>query len=70
MGEDIMNHLQLKEVIKESIREVLHEERLTLCESLIPYATKKELREIIQKYGSPNGYKKEEFVDMTDWIKK
>jgi len=34
------------------------------------YVTKKELREIIKKYGSPQRYKKEAFVDMTDWIKK
>ncbi len=65
-----MNNLQLKEVIKESIREVLHEERLSLCETLIPYITKKEMMEIIQRYGSPQRYKKEEFLDVTDWIKK
>lgn len=52
-----MNNLHLKEVIKESIREVLREERFSLCETLIPYVTKKEFNEIIQKSGSPPEYK-------------
>lgn len=65
-----MNNLQLKEVIKQSIREVLGEERLSLCEALIPYVSQKEMNEIIKKFGSAPKYKNSDFVDMTDWIKK
>jgi len=64
-----MNNIQLKEVIKESIREVLHEERLSLCESLIPYVSKKEMKEIILKYGYPQQYKRDEFIETAEiWI--
>jgi hypothetical protein len=58
-----------KELIKESIREVLREERLTLCQILLPDVSKKELQEIEQKFGSPSNYNKEEFINMTDWVK-
>ncbi len=60
---------ELKEIIKESIREVLKEERLSLYEILIPYVTKKELNEIRKKFGSPEKYDEDDFVDMTAWIK-
>ncbi len=59
----------LKELIKESIREVLQEERLALCQVLIPYVSQKEQQEIETKFVSPSKYNKEEFIDMTDWIK-
>lgn len=59
----------LKKLIKESIREVLREERLGLCEIMIPHASKKELHEIHSKFGSPADYKDDEFTDMTDWVK-
>ncbi len=35
-----METQKLKDLIKESVREVLEEERLKLCDSLIPYVTK------------------------------
>ncbi len=60
---------EIKEIIKESIREVLKEERLSLYEILIPYVSKKELNEIQKKFGSPKKYDENEFVDMTAWIK-
>jgi len=59
----------LKKVVKESLREVIREERLNLYEILVPYASNKEISEIHQTYGTPKNYGKEEFVDMTDWIK-
>jgi len=65
-----MKDENLKTLIKESVREVLKEERLTLYEVLIPYVTKKELKEIHRKFGSPANYDEDEFVDMTDWIKE
>lgn len=57
----------LKKLIKESIREVLREERLGLCEIMIPHVSKKELNEIHTKLGSPIDYD-DDFTDMTDWV--
>lgn len=65
-----MNNQELKETIKESIREVLKEERLTLYEILTPYATKKEINDIHKRFGSPDKYNEDGFVDVTDWIKE
>ena len=59
----------LKKPIKESIREVLREERLGLCEIMIPRVSKRELDEIHTKFGSPADYKENDFADMTDWVK-
>ncbi|MDR3557352.1 MAG: hypothetical protein P4L55_21565 [Syntrophobacteraceae bacterium] len=59
----------LKKLIKESIREVLREERLGLCEIMIPRVSKKEMSEIHSKLGSPADYRKDDFTDMTDWVK-
>lgn len=61
---------ELKEIIKESVREVLKEERFSLYEILIPYVSKRELNEIRKKYGSPQKYDEKDFVDMTSWIKQ
>jgi len=60
---------EIKEIIKESVREVLKEERYSLYEILIPYINKKEFSEIQKKYGSPEKYDENDFVDMTAWIK-
>ena len=60
----------LKEIIKRSVREVIKEERLGLYEILVPYASNKEISEIKQKFGSPENYSKEDFIDMTNWIKE
>jgi hypothetical protein len=60
---------QLKQLVKESLREVLREERLKLCQVLIPYVSDKEMQEIEEKLGSPNDYKDTEFLNMTDWVK-
>lgn len=65
-----MINAEIKEIIKESVREVLREERLTLYEILIPTVSKKELVDIHQRYGSPQNYRDEDFVDMTSWIKE
>ena len=60
---------ELKDIIKQSIREVLKEERLSLYEILIPYLGRKELNEIEKKFGSPKKYNEDDFVDKTAWIK-
>jgi len=62
-------HEDLKKLIKESIREVFREERLGLCEIMIPHVPKKELAAIHTKFGSPADYAENDFTDMTDWVK-
>ena len=64
-----MDTQTLKELIKESIREVLQEERLNLCQILIPEIDDREMAEIEKKFDSPANYDSEEFVNMTDWVK-
>ncbi|MGV8074076.1 MAG: hypothetical protein AB2L11_05930 [Syntrophobacteraceae bacterium] len=59
----------LKTLIKDSIREVLREERLGLCEIMIPHVSKKELSEIHSRFGAPADYGEDEFTDFTDWVK-
>jgi len=65
-----MSDKELKDIIKQSIREAIKEERLSLYEVLIPPVSKREMNEIIKNYGSPDKYNRDDFVDMTDWIKK
>lgn len=60
---------ELKALIKESIREVLKEERMLLCQVLIPYVSEEEQEELDEILGSPSDYEDEEWVDMTDWVK-
>ncbi|MDX1978144.1 MAG: hypothetical protein SFT94_10780 [Pseudanabaenaceae cyanobacterium bins.68] len=60
---------ELKELIKESIREVLREERLLLSQSLVPSISEEEQTEIESQLGSPHKYKSDELVDMTEWVK-
>jgi len=64
-----MRNEHLKEVIKESFREVINEERLNLCEIMVPFVSDKELDEIHEKFGSPNDYDERTFEDMTAWVK-
>ena len=63
-----METTTLKAIIKESVREVLQEERLSLLQSLIPPVDSQEMQEIIEKFDTPNNYDENEFVDMTDWL--
>jgi hypothetical protein len=58
----------LRKIIKESIRDVIKEERLSLHEILMPRVSKKEMKEIEKKFGSPSDYKEREFKDMTSWV--
>ncbi|MBG1269957.1 hypothetical protein [Nostoc sp. WHI] len=60
---------ELKALIKESIREVLREERMLLCQVLIPYVSDEEQAELNEMFGSPSDYEKEESVDMTEWVR-
>lgn len=60
---------ELKLLIKETMREVLREERLLLCKVLVPYVTDEEQTEIEAEFGSPTDYEKDEAIDMTAWVK-
>jgi hypothetical protein len=60
---------ELKVLIKESVREVLLEERLLLCQILMPYVSDDEQAEIEADFGSPSDYADDELIDMTDWVK-
>ena len=60
---------ELKVLIKESVREVLREERLLLCQILMPYVSDDEQAEIDADFGSPSDYEDDELIDMTDWVK-
>ena len=63
-----METATLKALIKESVREVLQEERLSLIQALIPSVNTQEMKEISQKFGTPDNYNENDFVDMTDWL--
>ncbi|MFM5985755.1 MAG: hypothetical protein ACKO9I_10580 [Sphaerospermopsis kisseleviana] len=65
----IMEIEEFKAIIKESIREVLREERMLLCQILIPYVSDEEQEELDEMFGSPSDYEDEELVDMTEWVK-
>jgi hypothetical protein len=63
-----MNTQELKTLIKESVREVIKEERLALCDALIPYIDPVEQAEIESEFGIPADYEDQELIDMTNWI--
>jgi hypothetical protein len=48
---------KIKSLIKKSIREVLREERLLLCKSLMPFISNEEQAEIDVEFGSPSDVK-------------
>jgi hypothetical protein len=60
---------ELKALIKETMREVLQEERLRLCQILIPYITDDEQSELEDEFGLPLEDADNELIDMTDWVK-
>jgi hypothetical protein len=65
----LMEIHELKALIKESIREVLREERMLLCQVLIPYVSDEEQAELNEIFGSPSDYEEEESVEMTEWVR-
>jgi hypothetical protein len=64
-----MKTQELKVLIKESVREVLREERLLLCQLLMPYVSDDEQAELDADFGSPSDYDDDELLDMTHWVK-
>ena len=61
---------KLKQIIKQSIKEVLKEERINVLDLLIPDVSEKEMLDIRKLYGNPSKYKKERFKDLTNWVKR
>lgn len=59
---------ELKALIKETMCEVLQEERLRLCQILIPYISDNEQRELEAEFGVPSDDTEDEVIDMTDWV--
>lgn len=64
-----METQELKNLIKESVREVLREEKLLVCNMLMPYVSDQEQQELDTEIGKPEDYENEELSDMTDWLK-
>ncbi len=68
MEKILINKSELKHLISESVRSVINEERNKLLEILLPYVSKKELNDIIKRFGNPKSYRLKEFKDMTKWV--
>lgn len=64
-----MEKQELKALIKETMREVIQEERYNLCQILIPYISEQEQQDIEADFGIPSEDSDEELVDLTDWVK-
>jgi hypothetical protein len=60
---------ELKALIKETIREVLYEERLHLCQILVPYVSDDEQSQLEADFGTPALYVDDEVVEMTSWVR-
>ena len=59
----------IQQSVRETVREVLREERLALCLALIPRVSKQEMQDIRCQFGSPSEYDKDEFVNRIDWVR-
>jgi hypothetical protein len=66
---EALNSQTLKALIKESLREVLREERLHLCKLLMPFVSDEEQAEIEAQFVPPDDFDASETVDLTDWVK-
>jgi hypothetical protein len=68
-----MEAQELRNLIQESVREtmqqVLKEERLALCLALIPRVSSQEMSQIRAQLGNPSDYNPDDFVTLTDWIR-
>lgn len=60
-----MEALELKALIKESIREILREERLMLCQIFVPFIDDEEQSEIEAELGSPSDCDADELIETT-----
>jgi hypothetical protein len=68
--ESTLDILGLKDLIRETMREVLKEERILLFKMLMPYVSDEEQAEIDAQFGSPLDEDEDEpWIDMTEWVK-
>jgi len=58
----------LKELIRETMREVLQEERILLFKMLMPIISDEEQTSIENQFGLPDE-NDDEWIDMTEWMK-
>ena len=58
----------LKELIRDTMREVLQEERILLFKMLMPIVSDEEQAAIENQFGLPDD-NDDEWTDMTEWIK-
>ncbi len=64
-----MEKQELKALIKETMKEVIQEERHNLYQILIPYISEEEQQELEAEFGISSAENEEELVDLTDWVK-
>lgn len=64
-----MEKQELKALIKETMKEVIQEERANFYQILIPDVSDKEQEELEVEFGIPSTEKEEELVNLTDWVK-
>ena len=62
----LMENQELKNLIKESIRKILREERLLLCNMLMPYISDQEQKELSRELGELQDYENEELINRTN----
>ena len=70
MSQIALNIDNIKDLVKESVKEAIREERFSLYQALIPTVSKKEMEEIISECGNPKDYKKNDFLDISDLFEK
>jgi predicted ribonuclease toxin of YeeF-YezG toxin-antitoxin module len=56
----------IKELIRESMREVIHEERMNFYKAIIPTVSDEEMQDIIQKSGAPSDYDIDDFEEFDE----
>ena len=56
----------LKNLIKESVSEVLREERSLFYENVIPFVSDAEMQDIVNTHGEKP--EKSDYIDMTEWF--
>jgi hypothetical protein len=63
-----MEKQELKALLKETMKEVIQEERANLCQILIPYVSDEEQEELEAEFGKPSAESEGELVNLTEWV--
>jgi hypothetical protein len=61
---------ELEILIKSTIIKTIHEERFNLQMALVPTVSEREMKGIIQQFGSPQNYTESDYEDISDWFIK